>query len=76
MLYRVVAPHYVAGFITKANVVVQAAPILKWTIGRNRWDVCCRLRSYRNTTVQRLRVNLKNGRTLLDGTREVRKSFA
>jgi hypothetical protein len=56
MLFRVEAPHYVAGFITRKNIVIQAAPILKWTIGRNRWDVVCNLRDRRGTTVTRIKL--------------------
>jgi hypothetical protein len=49
MLYRVTAPHFVAGFTTRRGVVVHAAPILRymlrWTdrrafkyIGRRGWS--------------------------------------
>ena len=36
MLVRVVAPHFVAGLVLREGFVVEAAPILKWAIGRNR----------------------------------------
>ncbi len=36
-LYRVVAPHYVAGLVVRNFFVVEAAPILRWTIGK-RWS--------------------------------------
>lgn len=35
MLVRVVAPHFVAGIVVEADICVQAAPILKWTLWRN-----------------------------------------
>lgn len=42
MLVRVVAPHFCAGIILENDVVVRAAPILNWAVGRRReW-----LRSY------------------------------
>lgn len=34
MLVQVSAPHFVAGIILKDGVVIEAAPILKWTIGK------------------------------------------
>lgn len=34
VLVRVVAPHFVAGFVTTKEKVVRAAPILAWTVGR------------------------------------------
>lgn len=37
LLVRVVAPHFVAGLVLDdAGIVRQAAPILKWTIGKPR----------------------------------------
>lgn len=36
MLVRVVAPHFVAGIIIQSGQCIQAAPILKWAIGKNR----------------------------------------
>lgn len=34
-LYRVVAPHFVAGLVVGADVVcVGAAPILRWAVGK------------------------------------------
>lgn len=35
-LIRVVAPHFVAGIIMGADRCVRAAPILRWTIGKDR----------------------------------------
>lgn len=35
-LWRVVAPHFVAGLVTDGDRVVEAAPILRWTMGRSR----------------------------------------
>ena len=32
--YRVTAPHYVAGFDVKDNIVVHGAPLLHWAIGQ------------------------------------------
>ena len=35
MLIRITAPHYVAGIIVSKNdIIINAAPILKWTIGK------------------------------------------
>jgi len=35
MLIRIVAPHFVAGLVLdSAGRVVEAAPILKWTMGK------------------------------------------
>lgn len=36
MLVRVVAPHFVAGIVLDMDVVVRAAPILGWTVGKTR----------------------------------------
>lgn len=36
MLVAVDAPHFYAGIILEKHVVVEAAPILRWTIGRRR----------------------------------------
>ena len=37
-LVRVVAPHFVAGLVAVDGVVTEAAPILRWTIGkRSAW---------------------------------------
>jgi hypothetical protein len=33
-LYRVVVPHFVAGVIVREGVVVEAAPILRWAVGK------------------------------------------
>lgn len=35
MLYRITAPHFVAGLNTEVGVVVEAAPILKWALGKD-----------------------------------------
>ncbi len=34
VLVRVVAPHFVAGMVLENDVVVEAAPILRWAVGR------------------------------------------
>ena len=34
MMYEITAPHYCAGLIVKDGVVVEAAPILRWAIGK------------------------------------------
>lgn len=34
MLVRVVAPHFVAGFVMDGDRCVEAAPILRWAIGK------------------------------------------
>jgi hypothetical protein len=36
MLVRVVAPHFVAGLVLENDIVVRAAPILKWAKGKDR----------------------------------------
>jgi hypothetical protein len=44
-LYRVLAPHFTAGLVTRAGVVIDAAPILRWTLGkpyRGVLSYCCR----------------------------------
>lgn len=33
-LYQVTAPHFCAGVIVRGGFIVEAAPILKWTIGQ------------------------------------------
>lgn len=37
-LYRIKANHFVAGIIAEGNKIVEAAPILAWTI-RKKWSV-------------------------------------
>lgn len=34
LLVRVVAPHFVAGLIVDNGVCVEAAPILRWAVGK------------------------------------------
>lgn len=34
-LVRVVAPHFVAGIVMRDGVCVEAAPILKWAVGKS-----------------------------------------
>lgn len=36
MLVAVSAPHFYAGIVLKDGVVIEAAPILKWTVGKRR----------------------------------------
>lgn len=36
MLVAVDAPHFYAGVVLRDDVVIEAAPILKWTIGKSR----------------------------------------
>jgi hypothetical protein len=36
VLVRVVAPHFVAGLIMRDDVCVEAAPILRWALGKSR----------------------------------------
>jgi len=36
MLVRVDAPHFVAGLVMDRGVCIEAAPILKWAIGKDR----------------------------------------
>lgn len=38
-LVRVVAPHFVAGLIMAGNRCTEAAPILKWAIGKDRAEL-------------------------------------
>lgn len=38
-LYRVLAPHFVAGFEAQCGLIVSAAPILNWAVGRHLFDV-------------------------------------
>ena len=33
-LWQITAPHFCAGVVVVSNVVTEAAPILKWTIGK------------------------------------------
>lgn len=45
-LWRIEAPHFVAGLVVEAGVVTEAAPILGWTKGRRWEDVKVRLKGY------------------------------
>lgn len=36
MLIAVDAPHFYAGIVLQDDIVIEAAPILKWTIGKRR----------------------------------------
>ena len=36
LLVRVQAPHFCAGLITRDDVCVEAAPILRWALGKSR----------------------------------------
>lgn len=38
-LLQITAPHFCAGIVVERGVVVDAAPILRWTIGKRLWDV-------------------------------------
>lgn len=38
-LIRVVAPHFTAGMCMTGDVCTEAAPILKWAIGKSRDDL-------------------------------------
>lgn len=35
-LWQVIAPHFIAGLVTRGAVVTEAAPILRWAIGKSR----------------------------------------
>lgn len=35
LLFRVTAPHFCAGLVVRDDKVVEAAPILRWTIGKS-----------------------------------------
>ena len=39
MILRVVAKHFVAGCVVREGVVVEAAPILKWAVGKTAYRV-------------------------------------
>lgn len=53
-LYQVDANHYVAGLVVDRGRIVQAAPILRWTVGRDMQRVQAYLtkRGYRVDLVQ------------------------
>lgn len=38
-LWQVTAPHFCAGIVTTGDRVTEAAPILRWTIGRSRAEL-------------------------------------
>ena len=38
-LWQVTAPHFCAGMVTYGHEVVEAAPVLKWTVGRHRSEL-------------------------------------
>jgi len=51
VLYQVTAPHFCAGIIVIDNIVIKAAPILRWMIDKNvdylteyckkkKWEIC------------------------------------
>jgi hypothetical protein len=35
MLLRITAPHFVAGVVVDGRMIVRAAPILQWSVGRS-----------------------------------------
>lgn len=35
ILYRITSPHFVAGLITNGDIIIQAAPILGWTVTKD-----------------------------------------
>lgn len=39
MLHQIAAPHFVAGVETRDGIVILAAPIVKWTMGRRLDDL-------------------------------------
>lgn len=39
MLAQVTAPHLCAGIVLRDDVVVEAAPILRWMVGKSRDEV-------------------------------------
>lgn len=49
LLYRVSCAFFVAGFVVRDGVVIDAAPILRWTIGKTLRSVMlhCRKRGRR-----------------------------
>jgi hypothetical protein len=38
-LLQITAPHYCAGIVIGDGMIIDAAPILRWTIGKRLWDV-------------------------------------
>jgi hypothetical protein len=38
-LWQVTAPHFCAGIVTRGDLVVEAAPILRWCVGRRRGEL-------------------------------------
>ncbi|CAB4192773.1 hypothetical protein UFOVP1244_85 [uncultured Caudovirales phage] len=53
MLWQITAPHFVASLITEDDIVVQAAPILKWAVGLDIEDVarCADSERWKLTTI-------------------------
>ena len=47
-LYQVKAPHFTAGLVSRDGKVVDAAPILRWTMGRREYGVMvyCRRKAW------------------------------
>jgi len=39
MLWQITSPRFVAGLISEDDIVVRAAPILRWTINQNIYDI-------------------------------------
>jgi len=39
MLYQIDLPHMCAGIIINNDIIIEAAPILKWTIGKSLNDI-------------------------------------
>jgi len=54
-LYRVEAPHFCAGLVVSAGLVVAAAPILHWTMGKQWVEVL----SYTETKGWNMRLILR-----------------
>lgn len=39
VLVRIVAPHFVAGLVCDGDVCTEAAPILRWAVGKDRAEL-------------------------------------
>jgi hypothetical protein len=53
MLYRISAPHYVAGLIVQNGIVKEAAPILGWCCFKE-WSFCEKYFKKKNYTIEQL----------------------
>ena len=54
LFMRIVAPYFVAGVIVEESVVIKAAPIVGWMIGKN-WGYCKFWAQKKGFQVERIR---------------------